>query len=214
MNIVAPRIHHMGKRPESGLIKDVVAEACNAIHATGRSERLLQLYGDCGEGFAPSLKLIEERTGIPANKISMIRQELVSLGMIAYDAEEHLIQVDWKRIALYSSLDPDLTSRNKKHAFFTPAFSGGVGKEIGSWDDRIRRKLTDAQRHFYKTVEGMTPMEWSCLMEYIGFHIPTADESFLDGIIQQLPDNWEDYGIDEACPKTYGPIIDLAPLPF
>lgn len=220
MNLIPPKIHHAGRRPKLADIPDLITTACQAIHAPARCERLLQFYGYRSEGFTPARRFIEKTTGINSNKISEIRRELVGLGLIAYDAQKHEILVDWERIRLYATLDPDLTSQDRKHSYFAPACGGAAESEMGRSDyrprcteDRPVRQLSDAQQHFYRKVEAMTPSEWASIMRGIGIEIPPADETMLEEPEKYQPD-WKDFGIDETCPKTYGPIVFDNPLPF
>ena len=80
--------------------------------------------------------------------------------------------------------------------------------------DHLPRKLTDAQKHFNKAVEAMTATEWNSLMRGIGIDNPPANVELLGELDEHIMTSWKDIGIDETCPKTYGPIEFENPLPF
>lgn len=75
-------IHHEPDRP-SGFEK-IVEEASKQLCLSEREARLLALYSNQAEGFRPSLKFVEERTGIPAAKVSFFRRRLAGRGLIGW----------------------------------------------------------------------------------------------------------------------------------
>lgn len=217
MRLVPPVIYHRGQKPDSWIARDVVREAAEAVHLTERGERLLEVYALATSGFSPAVRYIEDKTGISSKKIPSIRKELVEMGLISYSKERHVILVDWNRIRLYASLDPELTNRYRKNIHVSPACGGAFSNEkLGRYSlhDRTRRKLSPAQRKFYSFVEGLTEEEWQAMMRGIGFDI--SDETFTFEEELDLMDTvtWDDLGIDESCPKRYGPITYATGLPF
>ena len=129
----------------------------------------MQCYADCKEGFRPSLTLIKQRTNIPENKVSTVRSRLVNDGFIDYDGKQGSIVIDWKRIWIYSRLDPSLTRKTpRKHPLphatirITPP-PKPIGRLSEYWNliPKIpMRQLTEEEEHFFKVLESMTPEEY------------------------------------------------------
>lgn len=105
-NLSPPAVHHQG-RPKHGLqfqasmLKDAAAHVRLSPSATA----LLVYYGTQAERFRPSLKLIERETGIPMNKVSEKRKELVAHGLIYY-IQGIMIAVRWEVIRIFALMPP------------------------------------------------------------------------------------------------------------
>ena len=66
---------------------------------------LLVYYGTQAERFRPSLKLIKRVTGIPMNKVSEKRKELVDHGLIFY-VPGIMVAIRWKVIRIFALMQP------------------------------------------------------------------------------------------------------------
>ena len=102
-----PEIIHTGRWPRACERPDLLNDCCAALHMNESEAKLLSFYAEQKNGFAPARALIESRTGIRANKVSAVRASLVKLGVIAYG--NNTITVDWERIRLFATLDPEQT---------------------------------------------------------------------------------------------------------
>ena len=82
-NLSPPAVHHQGRPKHSlqfqaSMLKDAAAH----VRLSPSAAALLVYYGTQAERFRPFLKLVERVTGIPMNKVSEKRKELVEHGLI------------------------------------------------------------------------------------------------------------------------------------
>lgn len=82
-NLSPPAVHHQGRSKHSlqyqaSMLRDAAAH----VRLSPSAAALLVCYGTQAGRFRPSLKLVERVTGIPANKVSEKRKELVEHGLI------------------------------------------------------------------------------------------------------------------------------------
>lgn len=82
-NLSPPAVHHQG-RPKHSLQyqASMLRDAAAHVRLSPSASALLVYYGTQAERFRPSLKLIKRVTGIPMNKVSEKRKELVDHGLI------------------------------------------------------------------------------------------------------------------------------------
>ena len=55
----------------------MVSDAISNVPIGDRAKRLFMFYENRSDGFRPALAFVEKETGIPANKVSEIRKEIV-----------------------------------------------------------------------------------------------------------------------------------------
>ena len=81
-NLSPPAVHHQG-RPKHSLQyqASMLRDAAAHVRLSPSAAALLVYYGTQAERFRPSLKLVEQVTGIPANKVGEKRKELVDMGL-------------------------------------------------------------------------------------------------------------------------------------
>lgn len=105
-NLSPPAVHHQGRPKHSlqyqaSMLKDAAAH----VRLSPSAAALLVYYGTQAERFHPSLKLIERKTGISANKVSEKRKELVDHGLIFY-VPGIMVAIRWEVIRIFALMLP------------------------------------------------------------------------------------------------------------
>lgn len=105
-NLSPPAVHHQGRPKHSlqyqaSMLKDAAAH----VRLSPSAAALLVYYGTQAERFRPSLKLIERVTGIPMNKVSEKRKELVAHGLIYY-IQGIMVAIRWEVIRIFALMLP------------------------------------------------------------------------------------------------------------
>ena len=170
-----PAIHHAGRRPIKHEIGPIVTAAAENMHLTDYATRLLLCYANQANGFRPALRFISRETGIHVKTISRRRKELHEMGFILYSSDAILI--DWNRIRLYSTLDPELTNKRRRNQEIMPAcqpilLNRCIKNQYRKVQPRIPLPaLNEYQQQFYDTVGNMTEAEWNTLLRGIGINL-------------------------------------------
>ena len=112
-----PCVRHVGHRPPQEMQSSVVDRALLNLRAPKAACKLMKFYAARSEGFRPSLKMIDEATGVGEKNISTIRMLLVNRGLIGYDGK--VILIDWLRLNSLASMEPKLMGQ-RKHWNVTP----------------------------------------------------------------------------------------------
>ncbi len=171
-----PMVKHKGRRCTPEEMEGLVGACGDNIHLTSGGKRLLLFYATCYGGFRPAKKLIQKETGINPAHLYGYKKELQDLGLLSIEEGTRAIYVDWSRIRLYSTLDPELTNKHRKNTTVSESVHF-TGKKIGTLNERyvqraVGRPLTPRQRHFYDAVDNMTESEWNAMMWAMGTEIP------------------------------------------
>ena len=105
-NLSPPAVHHQG-RPKHSLQyqASMLRDAAAHVRLSPSAAALLVYYGTQAERFRPSLKLIERKTGISANKVSEKRKELVDHGLIFY-VPGIMVAIRWEIIRIFALMPP------------------------------------------------------------------------------------------------------------
>lgn len=96
-------LHAKAKDDQPALV-DMVAKA---IHLTRAEQAVLKVLSAQANGFAPSLKLLEDRSSYSRQGVINARKALIAKGVVG-ETKSHLL-IDWDRIRLFSTLDPLMT---------------------------------------------------------------------------------------------------------
>lgn len=109
-----PIIKHINTR--KGDERDALCSQCGAsLHLSAKELMLLSYYTQQKSGFKPAVSRIISETGLSRRTIFRVRQRLIDLGLIGLHKGRLLI--DWQRIRLFASLEPEAIS---KHPFVAP----------------------------------------------------------------------------------------------
>lgn len=90
--------------------ESLVSSCSLALHMSKGETRLLQYYAKQQDGFAPAAKRIIDETGLSRARVFAARGMLEQHGVIKLD-EQH-IYIDWERVRLFSTLNPEMTSKH------------------------------------------------------------------------------------------------------
>ena len=97
-----PQILHSEPRP--AYYRQMIEDASRNIHLRRQAKTLLLFYANRSNSFRPSLKFIEQETGIPENKVSSVRKILDEHGLVAYHNYPGFIYIAWGNIRAYALL--------------------------------------------------------------------------------------------------------------
>jgi len=96
------------------LLSDERSPLCSlcgqALHMSKGEIALLQYYAACSDGFRPAVATVCKETGLSRRQAFYARNMLVKHGIIDYS--EKSIIIDWERIRLFSTLDPQMTGKH------------------------------------------------------------------------------------------------------
>lgn len=113
-----PCVQHFNFRNAAGEARrHLIAEAMRKLRIKDEAQRLMLCYVNCPSGFKPSTKYIFEKTGIKQNHVARARAKLARFGLLCF--QDETIWIDWDRIRILASLDPDLMGSPQK-AFIAP----------------------------------------------------------------------------------------------
>ena len=113
------------------------------------------------------MKYIREKTGLNEKDISTIRKQLIDNGFIRYEPGK-IIELDWKRIRLYSTFDKEMLPTKRGKARIAPVTKRKcvvvpreptMREAMRKWrysETAPIRELTASEKHFYKAVENMS----------------------------------------------------------
>ena len=183
---IPPKIIHSEKRP--GCYLAMIDDCARNIHLRKQATALLKFYAGHLDGFRPALALIEKGTGIPAVKISPVRQILVNHGLIAYNREKRYIYIAWNRIRAFAILEEPLRITRGKCTFFPVeplsvhiAQDRTIGKIGRKYRINTPRDLTDEEKERFSILDSMTEREYWYIVEAIreaGFpHMPRPPDT-------------------------------------
>lgn len=88
-----------------------MSRALQNLRIPKAARKLMTFYASRSDGFRPSLKYINQETGINPKHVSTIRQLLRRYGLIGYDG--YNVIIDWVRLKAFASLDPSLMGKKK-----------------------------------------------------------------------------------------------------
>ena len=106
-----PVVKHVGQRPSQDKQSLIIDQALANLRVPKAASKLMKFYAAQATGFRPSLKMIDESTGVGIKNVSTIRALLVRYGLITYDGNS--IIIDWLRLCAFASLDPDRMGKKK-----------------------------------------------------------------------------------------------------
>lgn len=98
-----PCVRHVGRRPEQEMQSLVVDQALANLRVPKAACKLMRFYAARSEGFRPSLKMINEATGLHEYNVSRTRALLCTYGLLGYDGSA--ILVDWVRLRAFACVD-------------------------------------------------------------------------------------------------------------
>ena len=105
-NLSPPAVHHQG-RPKHSLQyqASMLRDAAAHVRLSPSAYALIVKIRTQAERFPPSLKLIKRVTGIPMNKVSEKRNELVDHGLIFY-VPGIMVAIRWEVIRIFALMQP------------------------------------------------------------------------------------------------------------
>ena len=89
----------------------IVDQALSNLRVPSAGRKLMKYYASQAQGFRPSLKIINEATGVGEKHVSEIRQLLIRYGLIDYDGDNILIH--WFRLRAFASMEPEKMGKKK-----------------------------------------------------------------------------------------------------
>lgn len=174
-----PVIWHKDK-PEHVAAEQIAAAASDNLRLSKRETKLLLYYCSQAKMFTPSLKRIEQMTGIAANKVWETQDKLCKKMLIF--REHGKIIIDWWRLRAFAMME-----RQPKSGALRAKYGGGSGrrvKTIGEMleaNDRDEDALKSIERHpqaikdtdpFMRALLHMTEGEYYKWLEF-PFPAPT-----------------------------------------
>lgn len=90
--------------------EELCALCGSSLHMSKGEVKLLKYYAAQSSGFTPSVKRINEKTGLSRTQVYAVRNMLEKHGTVLVD--QHCVYIDWERIRIFASLDPKLTGRH------------------------------------------------------------------------------------------------------
>lgn len=167
--IPPPRIEY-SSRPH--YYRQMVKDAAKNVRLSARASALLTYYCNQASGFSPALKLIERETGIAPNKVSEIRQELVSKGVLWYDAGECVVFIDWERLRFLAMLETPLGKSESKHGF-SPVST-------------IKPREKKQKKRIREIIAEMKPTPLQRLTGCLKAYVPPIDELPLYSVLEDM----------------------------
>lgn len=123
-----------------------MSRALQNLRIPKAARKLMTFYASRSDGFRPSLKYIDQETGIGVKNVSTVRNYLVRYGLIGYDGNN--IFIDWVRLKAFASLDPSLMGR-KKNWKITPIDTDEITSAKTQVHTYIDLKTLE-EKQFYK----------------------------------------------------------------
>lgn len=139
-----PHIQHISCRLPDGKWQELLEAAMKNMRLKSCAKRLMMFYADQANGFRPSLRLIEDKTGIGRLNVCHVRKQLETKGFISYDG--NVITIDWYRIWQFSLLDQEQIGKQKdwQIAQVTCFEKNRLHKHIGTLRSPKERQLFES----------------------------------------------------------------------
>lgn len=141
---------------------EIAQAAAKNIRLSDRAMRLLVYYATAGEGFRPALKTIEQATGIPCNKISEIRKELIDHNAIIYSLAAKVIWVHWMALKAFAMIEP-MKKADAKNSNNYPRMQESRDREY----IRAPNGTDDWLRGYVRFINSTTPEEYKAVVACI-----------------------------------------------
>lgn len=168
---VPKNIVHVGKTKErSEMLEDILAKFSEAFGLTENETSLLRVYCMCSNGFKPSSKYLEDKTGLPKRTVLYIRAELTERRIIEQNDESIFVRwddycamcmVDPKKLTLKKGIRerrklkletlktrmPDVLSDNDVYALYQDwnklieFYTGLPDKEVSRFTGRLKKLI-------------------------------------------------------------------------
>ena len=103
--------------------QELADKAAKAIHMSKGERNLLKYYAAQSSGFSPSLKAAANATDQDRSQVWRNRQKMIDQGfalMVYGPSGSERFLIDWSRLKLYASLDPQKTSKKSKYLPMVP----------------------------------------------------------------------------------------------
>ncbi len=176
---IPPSIIHDGRRPKK--FDDVIDDFGANTHLGPRAIKLLKYYASCSNGFKPALALIEQSTGIPSNKVSEIRAELVKRAVISYIPQRSIV-IHWPMILTLAGLSDSLPMRGARYSFNCLQINGQglAGPTIGNMmgaDGRKCRCKPGSKESFFNYLKSLTLSEYNLFSSAVLNQKPTFEDN-------------------------------------
>ena len=151
MYIYPPKVTHINSRAADN--REELCSLCgSSLHMSKSEVKLLRYYAEQANGFKPALQHIANTIGISRFHVQRARKMLESHGVIKTDDDR--VYIDWERIRLFSTLDPQMTN---KHCYVAPVQTKKCAYKVYIPDKSLLLKLrTCSQEDACKTFSGMT----------------------------------------------------------
>lgn len=104
--MIPPKIQHLHTR-STDCRESLVSLCSSALHLCKGEEALLRFYAAMSDGFRPAVKFVMRKTGLSRCYVFKLRNQLIEHGLIA--VTDDAVYIDWNRVRLFSTLDPELT---------------------------------------------------------------------------------------------------------
>ena len=104
-----PKVTHIHVLP-SDRREELCLLCGSSLHMSKGEVRLLCYYAHQSSGFEPALQHIANKIGVSRFHVQRARAMLQRHGVIAVD--DVRVYIDWERIRLFSTLDPDMTNKH------------------------------------------------------------------------------------------------------
>ena len=155
-----PRIVHLGGRPEQEGQNQIIDRVLLNLRLPKAACKLMRYYASQGQGFRPSLKVINEATNVGEKNVSAIRQYLVNHGLIGYDGDT--ITIHWFRLRSLAAMEPKKMGQKKdwKVSPLAPDLLGDtktqVHNYIGTRDSESRKLLAAYESTAQAILDGVS----------------------------------------------------------
>lgn len=141
-----PAIKHVGQRPSQDKQSLIVDQALANLRIPKAASKLMKFYAAHATGFRPSLKMVDEATGIGVKNVSTVRSMLMRYGLIDYDGDN--ITIDWLRLCAFASLDPYKMGK-KKSWNISPLCSNALDDSKTQVHNYIGTRDSELMRLYY-----------------------------------------------------------------
>ena len=200
----APEIYHVGKRPARYL--EAIEACARNIHLREQSIVLLKYYASQANGFKPAGKTVEEKTGIPKNKISEVRKRLVNHGLVDYQSNPGIICICWQNIKTLADLtEPLRLPQDKtKYKFFCAEDKSIIPEK----EKKIQfGNLWFTEQEYFLAVEAIREAEFPSMPKGIfqktGVHNYICQSTFRPEESELITENERSRRTDEIIGRRY-----------
>lgn len=104
-----PCVLHIRTKEEDDRM-ELIQLCSSSLHFSKGEEKLLEYYANCKSGFRPSQELVANKIDVDRRHVAKLRARLVERGIAL--SQDNKVFIDWERIRLFSTLDPDMTSKH------------------------------------------------------------------------------------------------------